>query len=162
LGAVLPLGKLELAAVLKLGVDRFRLGGSDIGLGLLNQGLILDLLDLVEQLAGFHVLAFAEQHLFEKALDAGAQLDLVGRLDVADEFEGLADALLRYQPHTDGRRRRRRCRSWRRGPHLAQQEPAAAQDDRHSGHADGRQPTPFGVVRAHVFGHLRLHLIASS
>ena len=90
LGAELLLGQVQLPSVLQLGVGRFGLGRGEVGLGLLDQRLVLDLLDLIEQVAGLHVLAFAEQDLLEEALDAGAKLDLVDGLDVTDEFEGLA------------------------------------------------------------------------
>ena len=107
----LALRQLEAAVVLQLGVGQLGLGNGEISLGLLDRRLELHLLDLVEQVARLDVLALLEQDLFEEALDAGAQLDLVDGLDPADELEGLADAFGHHRPHAD--RRGRDCR--RRG-----------------------------------------------
>ena len=101
-------GELELAIVLRLGVGHFGLCRGQIGLGLVDLSLELHLLDLIEQIAGFDVLALAKRDFFEKALDARPHIDLLNGLDPPDELEGLADALHRCLPHAD---RRVCCRS---------------------------------------------------
>ena len=88
----LALRQVHGAVVLELGIDELGLGDGEISLGLLDRRLELRLLDLVEQVARLDVLTLLEQDLFQEALDAGAQLDLVRGLDSADELEGLADA----------------------------------------------------------------------
>jgi hypothetical protein len=128
LRAELPFGKFELPAVLEVGIGRCRLGDHEVCLGLIDQGLELHLFDLIQQVSGLHLLAFAEQDLFEKPLDARANLDLVHRLDVADEFERPAHALERHQPDADRGRRRRRSGRWRSRPRVPQHEPAHGDD----------------------------------
>ena len=100
--------QLELPGILQLRVRRFGFGRGQIGLRLVDLRLELHLLDLIEQVAGLDVLALAERDFFEKALDARAEIDLVDSLDLADEFEGLADPLHRCRPDPDRRARRRR------------------------------------------------------
>ena len=93
---------------MQLGIRRLGLGRRQVCLGLVDLRLELHLLDLVEQVAGLDVLAFAEQDLVEEALDAGAQVHLVDGLDPADELEGLPDTPGHGRTHADGRLGRRR------------------------------------------------------
>ncbi len=106
---VLVLHQLDRPVVLQLGVDLLGLRRGEIGRSLVDVSLELDLLDLVQQLALLDVIAFAEQHPLEEALDAGAQLDHLDGLDAADEIIALADPLDRGR-HDPDRGRRRRCR----------------------------------------------------
>jgi hypothetical protein len=102
------LGQRELPAILQIGVGYLGLGRGQVCLGLIDLRLELHLLDLVQQVARLDVLALAEQHLFEEALDPRAHLHLVDGLDPSDKFEGSADAPHRRRPHAH-RRVRRRC-----------------------------------------------------
>ncbi len=108
LRSVLLLGQPEGASILKLGVRRLGLCGSDIRLGLVNLCLELHLLDLIEQVTRFDVLAFAKQDLFEEALDARAHVHLTDGLDAPDELEGLAHAPQGRWAHAHGRLCQRR------------------------------------------------------
>ena len=103
LRAELVLRELQLAIILQLRVGGFGLGRGEVRLRLVHLRLKLHLLDLVQQVAGLHVLAFAERDFFEKTLDARPDIDLVDRLDMPDELKGLADASHRGKPHADGR-----------------------------------------------------------
>ncbi len=95
---------------MQLGIDGGGLGCGQIGLRLVDQRLILVFLDLIEDVARFHVLAFGEQDLFDEALDPGPDLDDADGLDPADELIGPADPLHGRSTHTH-RGRWGRCRS---------------------------------------------------
>jgi len=77
---------------LQLRVRGFGFGRGKVRLGLIDLRLELHLFDLVQQVARLEVLSLAEGDFFEKALDPRPDINLVGRLDVTDELEGLADA----------------------------------------------------------------------
>ena len=77
----------------------------DAGLGLIDRRLIEAFLDREQQVAFLDVGAFGEQPLLEEAVDAGAQIDLVDRLDPAGEAILRADILLDGLDHGDGGRR---------------------------------------------------------
>ena len=95
--------ELVLPGILQLRVRGFGFGRGKVRLGLIDLRLELHLFDLVQQVARLEVLSLAEGYFFEKALDPRPDINLVGRLDVPDELEGLADALHRREPHADGR-----------------------------------------------------------
>jgi hypothetical protein len=59
---------------------------------LIHQRLELNLLDLVEEVAGLDDLTLPEWRLFKEAFDACAKFHLVHGFDVSDELEGLVYA----------------------------------------------------------------------
>src|SRR5207253_370214 len=85
--------------------------------------------------------------LLQEPLDAGAHVDLVHRLDAADKFEGLADALEAGNPHAD--RGRWRCRGrWRGLAGILEQQPTEPcendnrNDPEHAEHARSGHGNP--------------------
>src|SRR5262249_37427162 len=106
---VAALRELEAAVVLQLRVGGLGLGRGEVSLRLFDLRLELDLLDLVEKIAGLDGLPLVEQDLLEEALDTRPEVDLVYGLDMADEHEGLVHPLHRRRANPDGRFRRR-CR----------------------------------------------------
>src|SRR5262249_41572349 len=126
-------GQLGHALVLQLGVEGRGLGCGEIGLGLVDLRLIGRLLDLVEQVVGPDVLALAEQPFVEEALDAGAQLNHVDRLDAPDEGIGPGHAADFRHAHPDSRR-------WSRGRLRLLLPPAASeQRQQHGRHGQSAQ-----------------------
>ena len=101
-------GQFRAAIERQLRVELLCLGRGEIGLGLVDARLVLRFLDLIEQVAGFDILAFREEHLLEEALDPRAQLHRIDGFDATDERIGAGDAFHFCRPDADGGRRRRR------------------------------------------------------
>jgi hypothetical protein len=108
---VLVLDQLLAAPQRDLGIDPVGLGARELGLALLDDGLILVLLDHEQQLAGPDVRTLLERPLLEKPGHAGAQLDLVLGHDPTIEAEGRRDIDKLRRDHGD-RGRRRRALGW--------------------------------------------------
>ena len=107
LGGELLLPQRRLAAVFDLGVGLRSLVGFERGLGLIELRLIGVLLDDEQQIALFDRGPVDIFDLFEKALHARFELDLVERLGVAGELDVKRHVLLqRLRDHDLGRRRR--------------------------------------------------------
>ena len=133
----LVLQELQASIEGELGIQLLSLRGGEIGLGLIQAGLVLRLLDLVEQVAGLDVLPFREQHLLEESLHTCAKLHGVGGLDAADERIGAGDALHFGGPDADGGRRRRR-----RGLRLRLFSTSCEQGDEEGCRKKARRPRP--------------------
>jgi hypothetical protein len=82
----------------------------EAGLRLAHRRVVEALLDDEEEIAFLDVGAFGEQPLLQEAIDAGAQVDLVDRLDAAGESMLNADIFLERLGNRDCRWRRRRRR----------------------------------------------------
>jgi hypothetical protein len=120
------------------GQRRFRL--LDAALDLIDGGFVRLLLDHEQEVTLLDVLAFLEQAFLQKALDAGAQLDLVARLNAAREGGCGLDLLLHHRDHGD--------RGWRRGRLGPLGLAAVGNKRRHHGGGDEEAPTYCTAHRA--------------
>ena len=76
----------EGTAVAEVCRRRLRLRRGELCLGLVDLGQIGRLLDLVEEVAGFHLLTLCERYLVEEPVDPGAQLHCINRPDAPNEI----------------------------------------------------------------------------
>src|SRR5690606_12643082 len=83
-----------------------RLGAGDLGFRPRDRRLILGVLDGEEQVTLLHLLTLGEMPPLEEALDAGAQINRVDRLDTAVEAGRRRDRLAGDRRYGDGGRRR--------------------------------------------------------
>ena len=101
LGLVQGQGAVEFA----LGSFGFRARVGQLAVGLLGDRLERTGVDHVKQIAGPDDGAVAELDAGHEAADAGANLDLLDRLEPSGEFIPVGDGALHRLRHRDGRRR---------------------------------------------------------